>query len=260
MTTVTATSRGDPSVTAGSTLTTTSTGPPPSYGVSVNAVDDTLSSYAGDVVTYTLTVRNDGTADDSFTVSLSGNAWGTTSSIATVGPLGAGASDTLDVYVTIPTSAADGATDAVLVTLTSAGNPAESDAVTLTTTSTGPPSGYGVSVDAVDDTLSSYAGDVVTYTLTVQNDGTLDDSYTVSLSGNAWTTASSTVTVGPLGAGASDTLDVYVTIPGSAADGATDAVLVTLTSAGNPAESDAVTLTTTAHWTKLYLPMVVRNQ
>jgi hypothetical protein len=68
------------------------------------------------------------------------------------------------------------------------------------------------------------------------------------------------VTVGPLAAGASAVLEVYVTIPAAALDGQTDAVVVMLTSVGDATKSDSVTLTTTVVWeNKLYLPLVVKN-
>jgi PKD repeat protein len=118
---------------------------------------------------------------------------------------------------------------------------------------------YGVDVVASDATLEDYVGNVVTYTLTVWNDGSVEDSFTVGIGSHVFTTTASAPTVGPLAAAASDTLEVYVDIPMGATDGMTDAVDVTLTSVGDTNESATETLTTTALWFRHYLPLVFKD-
>lgn len=119
---------------------------------------------------------------------------------------------------------------------------------------------YAVDLAVDDATLSGDAGQMVTYIITVTNMGNVEDSFATSLVGNAWPTSSSLTTVGPLAAGASAELEIYVTIPATALDGQTDEVVVMLTSTGDATKSDSVTLTTTVVWeNKLYLPLVLKN-
>jgi uncharacterized membrane protein len=152
-------------------------------------------------------------------------------------------------------------TDTYTVTLGVANNCPSTDTASIqVTVNPGAAPTYGVSVTADDTTKSDNPGQTVTYALIVQNDGIAQDTFDVSLSGNAWTTVSSTAIIGPLSAGATGTLQVQVTIPASATDGATDTATVTLTSQGDTNESDSETLTTTAVWPRLYLPLVLKGQ
>jgi uncharacterized repeat protein (TIGR01451 family) len=120
---------------------------------------------------------------------------------------------------------------------------------------------YGVQVTAEQSALSGNPGHVVSYTLTVQNLGNVDDRFDVELTGEDWLTSASPTTVGPLAQGATGTLRVNVYIPPSAQDGASDTVSVNLTSRGEISASDSVSLTTTAiiQQTRLYLPFVIRT-
>ncbi len=103
---------------------------------------------------------------------------------------------------------------------------------------------YGVGVSPSTLGQSSLAGTTLTYTLNVTNTGNASDTFTVTLSGNAFTTTAP-ATVGPLGAGASTTLQVVVTIPAGAAGGASDTVNVKVTSQGDPSKFASAVLTTT---------------
>jgi uncharacterized membrane protein len=166
----------------------------------------------------------------------------------------------VEVYVTIPADAADGATDDVTVTATSQGDPTESDAATLTTTVV--TAVYGVEVTPPTAGQNGEVGSVVTYTLTVTNTGNLPDTFGLTVEGNVWTTTLSEPSV-TLAAGASTTVEVYVTIPADAADGATDEVTVTATSQGDPDVSASATLTTTSvvpepETFELYLPIIFK--
>ena len=114
----------------------------------------------------------------------------------------------------------------------------------------------GVALDPPAAVRFGVPGAPVTYTLTVHNLGNAQDSFGVSLSGNAWDVASTVETIGPIAAGAADTLAVYVTIPVTATYGMMDTVDVRITSVGDPAESSSSTLTTRVGWNKLYLPLI----
>ncbi|MBI5563407.1 MAG: DUF11 domain-containing protein [Chloroflexi bacterium] len=213
----------------------------PTYDVTMTPSTAGQSSLAGTTVTYTLNVTNTGNASDTFTVTLSGNAY-TSTAPATVGPLAAGANTTLNIVVTIPAGAAGGANDTVNVTMTSQGDPTKFASAALTTTVMTILRGVSVSPAAAQSALP---GAIVTYTLSVTNTGNASDTFTVTVSGNAFVT-NAPASIGPLAAGANSTMDVLVTIPAAAAGGASDAADVTVTSHGDPTKFDNSTLTTTA--------------
>ncbi len=132
VTTVTATSVGDDSVSDTAELTTTAT-VDVTYGVELSATPAALTGYVGRTVVYTVNITNLGSDTDSFTLVASGNGWTTTITPDEITLL-ANESAELTVAVAIPLTAAAGATDAVTITATSDGDPEVSDTVTLTTT------------------------------------------------------------------------------------------------------------------------------
>jgi len=215
----------------------------PTYGVALTPGTAGQSGLASTSVTYTLNVTNTGNASDTFTVTLSGNAF-TTTAPATVGPLAAGASTALNVVVTIPAGAAGGASDTVNVKVTSQGDPSKFAPAALTTTVT--TILRGVSVSPAAAAQSGLPGAIVTYTLSVTNTGGASDTFTVTVSGNAFVT-NAPASIGPLAAGANTTINVLVTIPAGAAGGASDAATVQVTSRGDPTKFGTSTLTTTAN-------------
>ncbi|TLN00155.1 hypothetical protein FDZ74_16975 [bacterium] len=142
-----------------------------------------------------------------------------------------------------------GSSDRVTVTAVSTGDPSippASHSINLTTTT--PRYGVRLALTVPDDSLSGAPGNPVTYTLTIQNTGNVNDTFGLSLSGNGWQTTIVPTSV-TLNAGQSRTdLIVTVSIPANALHDATDVVTVTAYS-GNiaaPRASAALTLTTTA--------------
>jgi hypothetical protein len=132
VTTVTATSSGDNTVTDTAELTTTAT-TQVAYGVELVAVTPARSGYVGTTVVYTVNIANTGNSADTFNMSVTGNAWPVTVAPPSVA-LQADESGQVTVSVQIPATADHGAQDVVTVTATSAGDPQTSDSVQLTTT------------------------------------------------------------------------------------------------------------------------------
>lgn len=91
---------------------------------------------------------------------------------------------------------------------------------------------------------SGNPGAVVTYTLTVENNGSTADTFDVDYSG-VWPGVLSTRSVGPLDPGEQGTFTVRVTIPAAAFSGDKDIATVTATSQGDDTKTDTSTLTTT---------------
>ena len=215
----------------------------PTYGVTVTPPVDSASGDPGVIVNYTLRVTNTGNVADTFNVTRAGNAW-TTVAPGTVGPLNPGAGQNVQVDVTVDPGAAAGANDTVDVTFTSQGDPTKAATSTLTTNAN---TVYGVAltVQPPGAALQGIPGETVTYTLRVTNNGNAADTFNLAPSGNVWTTTVPSP-VGPLAMGATQDIDVVVTIPLTALPGDDDTATVTATSQGNPSESDSVDLTTEA--------------
>lgn len=199
----------------------------------------------GTSINYTLQVLNSGNTTDTFDVALAGNSWSTSASPMTVGPLAAKAKANVLVTVNIPTSASDGDTDTVTTTVTSQGDPNQAeDSVLMTEAS----ANYAVMVTPNADTQSDDPGETVTYTLQVRNTGNAPDTFGVAVSGNAWATTPAPTSVGPLAPGATEDVDVAVTIPADAQGGSTDMVTVTVTSQGDGSKSATASLVTVARY------------
>ncbi len=104
---------------------------------------------------------------------------------------------------------------------------------------------YGVELSPTTDDASGDPGDVVEYTLTITNTGSVSDTFNLMASGNDWDVDLPDEV--ELDAGASTTFIVAVTVPTDAAAGASDTAMITATSTEDPSESASSELTTTAN-------------
>jgi uncharacterized membrane protein len=220
--TVAVTSHGDGSLSTTATLSTTANNV---YGLSIVPVADSRWGDPGETVTYTLQVTNRGNVTDTFGLAISDHTW-QTSAPGMVGPLAAGERTTVDVTVEIPTGAAGDASDTAAVAIASQGDGDQSTTVLLTTAAN---RAYGVAMTPTTDTRSGDPGQTVTHTLRLTNSGNVVDSFSVTVSGQAWQTSAPGM-VGPLAAGEGVTMDVIVEIPTGVMGGASDAVTVTIAS------------------------------
>lgn len=227
----------------------------PSYGVAVSPAQSHQAGNPGAVVTHTFDVTNTGTITDTFNVTLAGQQW-TTSAPSTVGPLAAGANASLVVTITVPLTANANASDHVTVTATSVG------LGLLTASAIAHTTANQVAAMQVNVPVTSHIGlpgGLVTYTAMLTNTGNGADTFTLTVSGHAYT-VTHPLTVGPLNPGDMSVVSVVVAIPPSALPGASDTATLTFTSHADPAMSQVQAITTVvgAVTYRLYLPLVMR--
>ncbi len=250
--TITATSLNDPNVTAAAALITLTTTANDVYGLLFTPASMAQTGLPGVTVSYTLSLTNTGNAADIFTFAAT-HDWEVT--LPAPLPLNAGATAAVVIYVTIPAGAMGGASDMATITVTSTGDATVTGATTLTTTAANV---YGLELTPAADGQTDAPGATVTYTLTLTNSGNAADTFNLSVNGHVWVvTLPSTVTVA---AGDAVTLIVVVTIAADAVDGASDVVVVTAVSDGDPTQTASSTLTTTAETgiVYLYLPVIMK--
>lgn len=113
-------------------ITEAPTVPAASYGVTLTSDSAARSGPAGSTVVYNLTLKNTGSAADTFDVACSGG-WTVTCPVD-LGPVNPGKTSKFEVRVTIPTAAENGTKDITSVTVTSRGDGSTAAVVNLTTT------------------------------------------------------------------------------------------------------------------------------
>ena len=212
-----------------------------------NSVVDTPP---GSTATHDFTIGNLGLMNDSYTLSVSDETWPTT--LLTSSPIAvlAGMTATVSVEVEVPITV--DVSDSFTISAASVTTSTVTASAMGTTNSVVNPD-----VTATPDTTSQsgLTSDVLTYTITVENTGDYTDTFAITLSGNLWPTSLSTSSVGPLAAGASDEVEVYVVI---GSDGADDTAAITFTSGLDGDVSTSVNLVSVRGQYLLFVPLAVK--
>ena len=132
----------------------------------------------GETVTHEFVLHNTGTQDDSYQLSLSGHTWGTTLVTPSPVAVSAGMTTTIVVEVTLPYSAT--MSDSFTVTAVSVNLPS------LQASSSGLSDLVAVYFDGPQNQIA-LPGETVTYTFTLQNSGSVNDVYDLTIGGANWT-------------------------------------------------------------------------
>jgi hypothetical protein len=104
---------------------------------------------------------------------------------------------------------------------------------------------------------SGQAGESIQYGLQLKNLGLVTDTFTVTLSGNAWNASSTKYVIGPLAPSASSSFNITVNIPPSAQVNDMDVLIVQATSSSDNFKTDTSQLTTTVDSYKTYIPIII---
>ena len=217
-------------------------------GVTLSA-DNTLTGLPETTVVHSVVVENSGTISDSYDLAIAGNSWATILSDNSV-TLNASSSTVVAVTVTLPTHPAgtDVMTDTFTLTATSQADNSVSDTYNGTTRSEITPS---FNFTGTNNQVG-VAGQTITYTLTIQNNGNYTDTFSLQLGAYNWTTTLSANSIS-LAAGQSGIVEVYVMIGA----GMSDSVDVTATSNWDNTLQQTITLNSSTN--RLYLPIIFRE-
>jgi predicted alpha-1,2-mannosidase len=210
-------------------------------GVSVSISPSSQIGDNGAVLTYTVTITNNGNVSDNYSLTVSDNAspsWSPTVSQTSIVVASSSSDNMTTLNVTIPNNAIPGTIDNLTVTATSQTDNTVSGLASCTAQMA---ISRGVSVSISPSSQIGDNGAVLTYTVAITNTGNVSDTYTLENTDNAapsWAKSLSTTTVGPLSPSASDnTTTLSVTIPLNAIGGTIDNITVTANGTGDSASS-----------------------
>lgn len=237
---VTATSQGDPQETF-TAQTTTVVENPPFYDVVLSAPVQNIGVHPGETAEYTISVQNNGNTADTIDLTKSGaySDWGSLSHDYVV--LDFGATQDITLTVDVPSDAQEGDYP-IDVRGTSQGNSSKYSEITLTTNVI--PRIYDVNLYCDITSQTARPGEQLVYMITVHNNGNVEDTIDLSLSGpySSWGTLSTnSVTLVP---GYTEDFTLTVDIP-SDAQGGDYPIDVKGTSQGDPSQTDEISCIST---------------
>ena len=213
------------------------------YGVSLSPSTASEDVMAGDSATFQLRVQNTGTVTDTFDLGVQGSqaSWATLSRAYIQLP--ANGEDTATLTVSVPGDSQAGRYD-FTVKAASRSDPSQFASAQATVKVTGQGSAsYGVDVEPSLITKLMSPGDSATITVVVNNTGTANDTYDLSMTGDAsaWGATVQPVSL-KLNAGATGQVEVLVTAPGATPAG-TYSLTVRATSRGDSTKRSECAIT-----------------
>ncbi|HSB66182.1 MAG TPA: M14 family zinc carboxypeptidase, partial [Anaerolineales bacterium] len=249
LSTITATSQGNSSMTHSSALTTHAV----QVGPIVTPATVGGSGDPGSSVSYQLQLTNHNSLPDTFILT-SNSSW----SIhypGTAGPIPAEGSTFIDVTVDIPADADGGVIDTAVITFTSSMPDLPIATATLSTRANDV---FSFTVSPVEDSVTAYGtGITVQYTLQVTNNGNSADSYTFHVISSEWL-VDVPVTIGPLAPGETTSVPVSVQVPLGISMGDSNNATITVISQHNFV-GHQVYLHTDTFWYSFLIPLIQKH-
>ena len=248
--TIIATSQGDPDQSAQSILTTTAR----HAGPAVSPMEISGNGNPGEYVTYTLVLTNNNYLPDTFYPEIQ-SIWATELTPSPIGPVPPDQSVSIQVTVSIPMAAPAFSSDIATLTFPST-IPAIPPAVATLTTSANTVYGMDVIADPTSQ-VANAEGIPVTYTLYITNTGNITDSYNLFVTSD-WEVDYPLHTPA-LSMGESIAIPVVVYVPVGIPSGTTNTTTVTIIPVGDPMHGHQLVLTTNTFWYSLYLPFTIKR-
>jgi uncharacterized membrane protein len=106
-------------------------------GVSISISPSSMSGPPGETLSFTVSVRNEGNVDDTFSLEIAGGSGWSPKLLQPSLPLAVGETSSTVLRVTVPTGAAEGATTTITVTATSTSDPGVSSSASCRATAVG---------------------------------------------------------------------------------------------------------------------------
>jgi len=250
--TITAKSTVDPTVSDNASCTAQATALRRRVEVSISP--GSKSGPPGKTLTYTVTIVNEGDAEDTYNLTAT-DAWG-----ATVSPISltiaAGSSRTATVSATIPEGTASGIEKEITVRAISRTDNRVSDSATCIASAAAV---RGVKVSLSPENQSGAPGETLIYEVAVKNEGNVGDTFILSTAGVPdWSPRVENTSL-TLHAGEVGETTLTVTIPPGASEGASITVNVGAISVGDPmvTDSDTCRMTVTGAPVELAIPLTI---
>jgi len=207
--------------------------------VSVSISPTSQDGSPGTALTYTVTVTNLGSVADNYVLTKSDDLGWSPSLSPTTLSLAVGASDTATLTVTLGTSG----TDTITVTATSQTDSTVSESANCTAHVVSVVGRVKVTIDPASK--SGAPGETLNYSVTVKNEGTNTDTFSLQATDTKGWGATLSITSTTLIGGASRTgIRLSIKIPDNAADG--DSTTITVTATGTGYENSATCTATKA--------------
>jgi hypothetical protein len=211
------------------------------------------SANPGALVTYTVSVNNNGNISDTFGLSYAGNGAVAAGAIQSIGPVSAFGSANFVVTVSVPITALAGVQSQVWLTGTSQHTSLQASILITAAASTV----YGVKLSPDSSAQAGRSGRVITYTLRLTNTGNSTDTFTPSVTDYPVTFVPTTIT--SLTAGAGTNFLVVITLPTTTTLTVQD-LLIRARSETDPAhQSTYVHVYSTIKPYSVFLPLVLRH-